>query len=168
MSSESNSSPRIVLILVIGLAVIGAGWAWRSAKHWKANRPIANFRAEVDHLFEIFHKYKKYVVKYPKGNHAEIARALQGENQKKVILILKKSDLNLKSEIVDPWGMPLKIYFANNEVLIRSTGRTSSSRTVKPTAATTTCVRTSHPLPCIPAPNSPTALCASPTENPPW
>ena len=97
MSSESNSSRRIVLILVIGLAVIGVGWAWRSAKHWNANRPIANFSTEVDHLFEIYRKYKKYVGEYPKGNHAEIARALQGENQKKVILILKKFVLNLKS-----------------------------------------------------------------------
>lgn len=56
MSNESNSSRGIVLILVIGLAVIGAGWAWRSAKNWNANRPIANFSAEVDSLFEIFHK----------------------------------------------------------------------------------------------------------------
>lgn len=122
MSNESNSSRGIVLILVIGLAVIGAGWAWRSAKTWNANRPIANFSAEVDNLFEIFHKYKEYVGEYPKGNNAEIARALQGENPKRVILILKKSDLNIKNEIVDPWGTPLKIYFANNEVLIRSAG----------------------------------------------
>lgn len=122
MSNESNSSRVIVLILVIGLAVIGAGWAWKSAKSWNENRPIANFSSEVDNLFEIFHKYKEYVGEYPKGNNAEIARALQGENPKKVILILKKSDLNIKNEIVDPWGTPLKIYFANNEVMIRSAG----------------------------------------------
>ena len=122
MNDESSSSRRIVLILVIGLAVIGAGWAWRSAKSWNANRPIRSFNTEVDTLFEIFHKYKEYVGEYPRGNNAEIARALQGENSKKVILILRKSDLNVKGEIVDPWGSPLKIYFANNEVLIRSAG----------------------------------------------
>ncbi len=167
MRSESNSSPRIVLILVIGLAVIGTGWAWRSAKHWKANQPIANFRAEVDHLVEIFHKYKKYVGEYPKGNHAEIARALQGENQKKVILILKKSDLNLKSEIVDPWGTPLKIYFANKEVLIRSTGPNKQFEDSKTDGGDDDVRSDEPPPPCIPAPNSPAALCASPTENPP-
>ena len=122
MNDETNSARRIVLIMVIVLAVIGAAWAWRSAKSWNANRPIGKFNAEVDGLFEMFHKYKEYIGEYPKGNNAEIARALQGENNKKVILILRKTDLNVKGEIVDPWGTPLKIYFANNEVLLRSAG----------------------------------------------
>ena len=122
MSNESSSARRIVLIFVIGMAVIGAAWAWRSAKSWNANRPISKFNTEVDALFEMFHKYKEYIGEYPKGNNAEIARALQGENNQRVILVLRKTDLNVKGEIVDPWGTPLKIYFANNEVLLRSAG----------------------------------------------
>jgi hypothetical protein len=35
---------------------------------------------------------------------------------------VRRSDVNDKGEIVDPWGTPLQFYFSNNEVLIRSAG----------------------------------------------
>ena len=37
-------------------------------------------------------------------------------------LAVRRSDLNDKGEIVDPWGTPFQFYFSHNEVLIRSAG----------------------------------------------
>src|SRR4026207_999972 len=123
--NETNAAiRRIVLIVAILLVGIGAVWAWNAANKWNKDRPMRQFNSEVDNLFEAFHQYKHYVGAYPEGNNAQIAKALlQGENPKKIIILaVKKAELNAKGEIVDPWGTPLKIYFANNEVLIRSAG----------------------------------------------
>ena len=123
--NETNAAiRRIVLIVAILLVGIGAVWAWNAANKWNKDRPMRQFNSEVDNLFEAFHQYKHYVGSYPEGNNAQIAKALlQGENPKKIIILaVKKAELNAKGEIVDPWGTPLKIYFANNEVLIRSAG----------------------------------------------
>jgi hypothetical protein len=115
---------RIVLIVVILLTGIGAVWGWSAANKWTKDRPVRQFNSEVDNLFEAFHQYKHYVGNYPQGTSVEIAKALlEGNNPKKIIILaVKKAELNAKGEIVDPWGTPLKIYFANNEVLIRSAG----------------------------------------------
>jgi len=124
MNDSSSSFRRIALIVVILLAGIGAVWGWTAAKTWKQEKPIRAFNAEVDNLFEAFHQYKKNVGTYPQGNNVQIAKALlEGDNPKKIIILaVKKAELNAKGEIVDPWGTPLKIYFANNEVFIRSAG----------------------------------------------
>jgi hypothetical protein len=78
----------------------------------------------VDNLFEAFQKYKQIVGEYPRGDNAQITKCImEGDNSKRVyLLVVRKEQLNSKGEIVDPWGTPLKIYFANNEVLIRSAG----------------------------------------------
>jgi hypothetical protein len=48
---------------------------------------------------------------------------LLGRTDKKVlILAVRKSDMNDKGEILDPWGVPLRFYFSDNEVMIRSAG----------------------------------------------
>ena len=124
MNESSGAIRRVVLIVVILLAGIGAVWGWTAAKKWNGERPVRAFNAEVDSLFEAFHQYKTHVGNYPTGNSVEIAKALlEGNNPKKIIILaVKKAELNAKGEIVDPWGTPLKIYFANNEVLIRSAG----------------------------------------------
>ena len=124
MTDSSNSRRRAVLFVVTALVVIGSIWGWRASAHWRADRPVRQFNAEVDNLFEAFHQFKSHVGSYPEGGNADIAKALlQGNNSKKVIILaVKKSELNAKGEIVDPWGTPLKIYFAQNEVLIRSAG----------------------------------------------
>ena len=124
MNEESGALRRIVLIVVILLVGIGAVWGWTAVKTWNKDRPVRAFNAEVDNLFDAFHQYKTHVGSYPTGNSVEIAKALlEGQNPKKIIILaVKKADLNAKGEIVDPWGTPLKIYFANNEVLIRSAG----------------------------------------------
>ncbi len=126
MNDDTSRLRRIVLLLVIGLSAVGALWVWRTMAGGKppqaSQTSIQHFNNEVDTLFELFHKYKEYIGDYPKGNNVQIAKALSGNNPKKVILVLKKSDLNVKGEIVDPWNTPLKIYFADNEVFIRSAG----------------------------------------------
>src|SRR5215203_253320 len=124
MEDSSSTGRRFVLIIVILLAGIGAVWGWTAAKTWSREKPVRQFNAEVDNLFEAFHQYKTHVGEYPKGSSTEIAKALlEGVNPKRIIILaVKKAEVNSKGEIIDPWGTPLKIYFANNEVLIRSAG----------------------------------------------
>ena len=104
----------------------------------------ARLQCRGGQLFRAFHQYKNYVGSYPTGSSTEIAKALlEGNNPKKIIILaVKKAELNAKGEIVDPWGTPLKIYFANNEVLIRWAARTSSSTTANPASSTIITVRT--------------------------
>jgi len=60
---------------------------------------------------------------YPLGSNAEIVKSLNGKNAKNLIILIgRKNDLNEKSEFVDPWGTPLRIYFSDNGVLVRSAG----------------------------------------------
>lgn len=124
MNESANAFRRILLIVVVLLAGIGAVWGWTAVNKWTKDKPVRELYAEVDNLFEAFHQFKVHVGSYPVGNNVEIAKSLlEGNNPKKiVILAVKKAELNAKGEIVDPWGTPLKIYFANNEVLIRSAG----------------------------------------------
>lgn len=124
MEDSSGTARKIVLIVVILLAGIGAVWGWSAAKNWTRDKPVRQFNAEVDNLFEAFHQYKQHVGEYPRGTPVEIAKALlEGANPKRIIILaVKKAEVNAKGEIIDPWGTPLKIYFANNEVLIRSAG----------------------------------------------
>lgn len=123
MSDRLFAARRVVQILAILAALVGAACLWLTVSRWLAARPVRAFYSEVDSLFEAFHKYKEHVGRYPEGNSVEIVKALTGNNSKKVIIVaVKKENLNTKGEIVDPWGTPLKIYFADNEVLIRSAG----------------------------------------------
>ena len=124
MEDSSGTARKIVLVIVVLLAGIGAVWGWTAAKTWSREKPVRQFNAEVDNLFEAFHQYKTHVGEYPKGTSTEITKALlEGNNPKRIIILaVKKAEVNSKGEIIDPWGTPLKIYFANNEVLIRSAG----------------------------------------------
>ena len=60
---------------------------------------------------------------YPIGSNADVVKAFQGNNSKNVIILVgRKTELNEKGEYVDPWGTPLRIYFSDSGVLIRSAG----------------------------------------------
>jgi hypothetical protein len=60
---------------------------------------------------------------YPVGNNAEVVKAMNGQNPKSVIILVgRKTEVNAKGEIVDPWGTPLRIYFSDSGVLVRSAG----------------------------------------------
>jgi hypothetical protein len=96
------------------------------AKGWTFKHPdekVAKFNSDCDNLILGIQQYKEFVGTYPIGNNQQIVKSLLGQTDKKVlILAVRRSDLNDKGEIVDPWGTPLQFYFSHNEVLIRSAG----------------------------------------------
>ncbi len=103
--------------------LVCAFWAAGAWKTFRANAKTAKFNEDVENLFVGLQKYKERVGSYPVGGNAQIAKALQGDNSKNVIILVgRKTELNEKGEYVDPWGTPLKIYFTVGGVLIRSAG----------------------------------------------
>jgi hypothetical protein len=98
-------------------------WAGRAWNTLRVNARTAKFNDDIENLFTALQKYKERVGVYPTGGNAEVAKALQGANPKNVIVIVgRKNELNDKGEFVDPWGTPLRIYFSDTGVLIRSAG----------------------------------------------
>lgn len=113
-----------VFVGVIAIAV-GVVWAARAWNTLRVNARTAQFNNDVEDLFTALQKYKEKVGSYPNGGNIEVSKALQGNNGKNVIVIVgsaRKNSLNEKGEIVDPWGTPLRIYFSDTGVLIRSAG----------------------------------------------
>jgi hypothetical protein len=103
--------------------VICSLWAARAWTTFRANAKTAKFNEDVENLFVGLQKYKERVGSYPVGGNAQVAKALQGENSKNVIILVgRKTELNEKGEYVDPWGTSLRIYFSDAGVLIRSAG----------------------------------------------
>jgi hypothetical protein len=112
-------------LLIAGLiiALTGTGWGVQAWKSYSANTKTGQFNEDVENLFYALQQYKERVGSYPVGNNAQIAKALQGDNPKNLIILVgRKKELNSKGEVMDPWGMPLRIYFAGEGVLIRSAG----------------------------------------------
>ncbi len=115
---------RVITLVLIVMSVAGVLWV---AKGWTFRRPmdpkVAKFNSDCDNLILGIQQFKEFVGTYPMGNNAAIVKSLLGQTDKKVlILAVRRSDLNDKGEIVDPWGTPLQFYFSHNEVLIRSAG----------------------------------------------
>src|SRR5437660_12430367 len=110
-----------IILIVVGVA--GVLWV---AKGWTLRRTdekVAKFNVDCDNLILGIQQYKEFVGTYPTGANSSIAKSLLGQTDKKVlILAVRRSDLNDKGEIVDPWGTPYQFYFSHNEVLIRSAG----------------------------------------------
>ncbi|PYJ04228.1 MAG: hypothetical protein DME25_10295 [Verrucomicrobia bacterium] len=103
--------------------LIAAGWAVRAFTTVQAKARNSRLSRDVESLFDGLQKYKEYVGTYPTGGNAEIAKALQGQNPRKVtVLVGRKLEMNGKGEYIDPWGTPLRIYFSDTSVLIRSAG----------------------------------------------
>ena len=110
----------IILIVVIagGVLAVAKGWTLR-----RADEKIAKFNASADNLILGIQQYKEFVGTYPTGNNIAITKALLGQTEKKVLILsVRKSDVNDKGEILDPWGTPVSFYFSHNEVMIRSAG----------------------------------------------
>jgi hypothetical protein len=115
------------IFIGIGLVtiVVGVLWAGRAWNTLRVNARTAQFNNDVEDLFTALQKYKEKVGTYPTGGNLEVSKALQGNNGKNVIVIVgsaRKNSVNEKGEIVDPWGTPLRIYFSDTGVLIRSAG----------------------------------------------
>ena len=113
-------------VLVIAAIVLGVGGVLFLATGWTTRRvdpKILKFNLDADNLILGLQQYREFVGTYPTGNNLTIAKALLGRSDKKVlILAVRKSDMNDKGEILDPWGTPLRFYFSDNEVMIRSAG----------------------------------------------
>ena len=112
----------LLIVGVIGL-VIAAVWAVKAVTTVQAKARNAALSSDVESLFDGLQKYKEFVGAYPKGGNADVVKALQGQNEKKVtVLVGRKLELNAKGEYKDPWGNALRIYFSDTSVLIRSAG----------------------------------------------
>jgi hypothetical protein len=107
-------------IITIAVGILWAGRAWNTLR---VNAKTAQFSEDVENLFTALQKYKERVGTYPIGGNSEVSKALQGANPKNVIVIVgRKTTMNDKGEFIDPWGTPLRIYFSDTGVLIRSAG----------------------------------------------
>jgi len=108
------------------LIILGIGGVLLMAKGWTPSHvdpKTAKFNSDADNLILGIQKFREFVGSYPTGNNAAIARALLGRTEKRVLIVaVRQSDLNDKGEILDPWGTPLRFYFSDNEVMIRSAG----------------------------------------------
>ncbi len=115
---------RLLTIALVVFGVTGVLWV---AKAWTLKRTdekVVKFNTDCDTLILGIQQYKEFVGTYPMGNNVAITKALLGQTEKKVlILAVRRSDVNDKGEIVDPWGTPLQFYFSNDQVLIRSAGQ---------------------------------------------
>ena len=106
-----------LLLLTFGTAAVFSYTKRVTDKH------ISKFNDDAENLLMGLQQYKEFVGSYPSGNSADISKALFGQTEKKVlILAVRKSDLNSKGEILDPWGTPYQFYFSHNAILIRSAG----------------------------------------------
>jgi hypothetical protein len=115
---------KILTFVLILVGVCGVLWV---AKGWTpTKRPdpmIAKFNADAESLILGIQQYREFTGTYPTGNNIQIAKALLGQSDKKVlILAVRRANINDKGEILDPWGTPLQFYFSHNEVMIRSAG----------------------------------------------
>ena len=114
---------KIMIAIGVFTVVFGVVYAWRGLATWKANARTAKFNDDVENLFVGLQKYKEHVGAYPVGSNADIVKALMGKNPKNVIILVgRKNEVNEKGEYIDPWKTPLRIYFSDAGVLVRSAG----------------------------------------------
>jgi hypothetical protein len=112
-------------IVAVGLITLlaGAGYVVKVWTNLRVQARTSKLNEDVENLFSALQKYKEHVGSYPVGGNSEVARALKGQNSKNVIILVgKKNDLNDKGEFVDPWNTPLRIYFSDSGILVRSAG----------------------------------------------
>lgn len=103
--------------------VISVAWGIRAFTVYQANARSSKFNEDVDSLFTALQQYKERTGTYPHGSNAEIAKALDGKNEKNLIILVGKNiRTNSKGEFIDPWDTPLRIYFSGDGVLVRSAG----------------------------------------------
>jgi hypothetical protein len=114
---------NIVAVLAVVALIAGGIWAYSKWSAYQVNASTRRFSEDVENLFAGLQKYKEYVGTYPIGGNAEVVKALKGANPKSVIILVgRKNEINEKGEFVDPWGTPMRIYFSDSGVLVRSAG----------------------------------------------
>ncbi len=114
---------RAITIALVLIGVAGVLWVARGWTQRRLDDKVAKFNTDCDNLIMGIQQYREFVGTYPMGNNAQIAKSLLGQTEKKVlILAVRRSDMNDKGEMLDPWRTPLQFYFSHNEVMIRSAG----------------------------------------------
>ena len=85
--------------------VFGVVWAGRAWTTLRVNARTSKFNEDVENLFIGLQKYKERVGAYPIGSNADVAKALQGNNPKNVIILVgRKTELNEKGEYVSQFS----------------------------------------------------------------
>jgi hypothetical protein len=117
------------LLLAIGMiTLVGcAAWAYETwsgyITTYRLSTHMQKLNEDEDNLFYALQQYHERMGVYPSGGNADIAKALSGNNSRSLIILVgRHQDLNDKGEFVDPWGTPLRIYFAGDSILIRCAG----------------------------------------------
>jgi len=114
---------NIAIVVALIAMLVAGGYGVNTYNTWKVKARTQRFNDDIENLFASLQKYKEYVGSYPVGSNAEVVKALKGANPKSVIILTgRKEGLNEKGEFIDPWGTALRIYFADNTVLVRSAG----------------------------------------------
>ena len=61
-------------------------------------------------LIEAMHRYHKEYGRWASGSHAEVIRALRGDNEKGIVFLeVPDEQLNENEELRDPWGTPYRL-----------------------------------------------------------
>jgi type II secretory pathway pseudopilin PulG len=114
---------RVIYVIGLAAVVILASWLVRNWTTQQVKASTAKFNSDMENLFSGLQQYKENVGSFPVGKNAEVVKALLGQNPKKLIILVgRKNELNERGEFVDPWGTPLRIYFSDKGVLVRSAG----------------------------------------------
>jgi hypothetical protein len=114
---------KILWALLAVVAVACVGWQSMRLAKSQLDAKVLAFHAEAEDLIQGLQQYKEFIGSYPPGNNLDIAKALSGQTEKKVlILVARKTARNQQGELVDPWGTPIQFYLSGNSVMIRSAG----------------------------------------------
>ena len=112
-----------ITIVIAVVVVAGAAWLLKNQIKVRMDPKVAEFNDQCNKLIQGLQQFREFFKRYPSGTTAEISKALSGQAEEKVvILVTKDSQKNDKGEIVDPWGTPIQFFFSHNAVLIRSAG----------------------------------------------
>ena len=115
---------RNCLSLLVFLVLAATGWGFAVAKRApKVDPKVVAFREQAEGLIVGLQQYKEFIGSFPKGSNIEIAKAMNGQGDKRILILVgRKGDLNSKGEFVDPWGTPIQFYFSADGVMVRSAG----------------------------------------------
>lgn len=114
---------KVIYCLGVVALIVGVAFGMRSFMVFQANARSKEFNKDVNSLFLALQKYKERTGDYPRGSNSDIAKDLNGENDKNLIIMVGRDiPKNTKGEFVDPWETPLRIYFSERGVLVRSAG----------------------------------------------
>ena len=84
---------------------------------------VPAIKQEITSLAVAMQQFRATYGAYPRGNNADIAGQLLGNNPKKIVFYEPSAKYIIPSgEIVDPWGSPFQIETIGDQLEIRSAG----------------------------------------------